>query len=237
MNDQDLELKLLSGSAIEIDGVGFLHPLKLQEISQIGELKYNQFLSAITYKHEPIVIENKQLSPFEVLLVYCYHDQLYKDVFFNALKNIFKEDIHLHEGGFFYLGRLSEKRIIDESKFDQMKAIIKKQNFIKDVELEQEYKPHSDKVAEYIEKMKKIKAKLQKQNAEEGLNLSDIISIISAYSPNINMFNVWDLTVYQLYTLYLRLMMKDNYESQFQLMLQGADIKSSDIKHWATKIK
>lgn len=237
MNDNDMELKVLKGDPIDI-GIGKVHPLKLSEITEIGGQKYNHILSLITYKSpEDVVIDGHKLEPLEIVTVYCFQDNNFKELLLYGLSKIFKESIHLHENGFFYLGEIEEQRILDNATFNQVVLIIKKQNFLKDAEEEKEYKPLNDKARELQEKLKEVKQKLKQQNNDEGLNISDIISIISAYMPSVSIFSVWDLTVYQMYVLYLRLLLRDNYESNLYLLPHMSDSKSLDLKHWATKIK
>jgi uncharacterized protein (UPF0305 family) len=235
INENDIELKILRGSPIDI-GIGKIHPLTLDEISQIGELKYNQSLSIITSNKKEFFVDSENLTHFQSIVVLCYHQQEFRELFLESVTAFFKEPVHFHEEGFFYLGDLVDERFIDEVKFNDIQLIIKKQNFLKDEVGKEEFKPHNDKAAELIEKMKQVKSKIKKENDDNGLSLSDIISIVCSYMPNVSIFSVWNLTVYQLYTLYLRLILKDNYESNFYLMPHVSDSKTLDLKHWATKL-
>jgi hypothetical protein len=238
MYENDLELKLLHGSPIELSNIGFIYPLTLREISDIGEIQYNKLIFSATFKRDDLIIKNHKLTPFETIWVYCYQDNLFREMFYSAIKTFMKEEIRLHENGFFYFGKIEENKIFDEEKYNEFSLIVKKQNFIKDHQEEkEEFNPHDERARELIEKLKYYRQKVKEKNQENGLNLSDIISIVAAHSGNLNIFTVWDLTVYQLYTLYLRLMMKENYESQFYLLPHVSDSKSLDLKHWATKIQ
>lgn len=231
------EMDLLKGKPIDL-GVCKVHPLTLNEIVEITEDKYNQSLSLMTFNKSRLDIQNDeldQLTDYQILFAYCYHQQDFREMFFESANLFFKEPIHMHELGFFYLGDLKEQRIIDEVTMKQIQEIIKKQNFLS-TEEEKAMKPANEKAAELIEKMKKIKEKLAKQNREDELRLSDIISIVACYSDGINLFNVWDLTVYQLYIAYLRLIMWDDYHSKYILLPHVIDSSSLDLKHWATKI-
>lgn len=235
MNENDIELKILRGSPIDVD-VGKIYPLILDEVSQIGEMKYNQYLSLITSNKKEFFEDSADLTHFQSVAVLCYQKQEFRDLFLESINTFFKEPVHFHEEGFFYLGDLVDGRYVDEEKFNEIQLVIKKQNFLKDEVENKEFKPHNDRAAELIEKMKQVKSKIKKENNDNGLNFSDIISIVSSYMPNVSIFSVWNLTVYQLYTLYLRLIMKDNYESNFYLMPHVSDSKTLDLKHWATKL-
>jgi len=229
----DLSLKLLAGQPIDI-GIGKIHPLTLREIMNIGEITYNQYLSILLFNKTLLQQEElKQLSDFEVFSVYCFYNESFRNLSFKALELFFKETPLITKEGVVFFDK---QRVFNESAFNQMRLVLKKQNYLKD-ESEKEFKPANDKARELQEKLKQIKSKIKEQNKNDGLNLSDIISIVSAYLPNVNIFNVWDLTVYQLYELYIRLIMKDKYESEFAIYLQGEDPKKLDLKHWASKIE
>lgn len=239
MYENDLELKLLRGKPIEIDGVGILHPLTLGEIEEIGEIQYNKQIFIATFKQDDIVIEGHTLTPFESVSVYLFQDESFREVFIDSMSKFFKEEVHYHrDSGFFYLGSLEEPRVVSEVKYNEIVDVIKRQNFIKSKQEEkEEFNPHDDKARELYEQLKKFRQKVKEQNQEKGLDLSDIIRIVSAYSGNINIFNVWNLTVYQLYALYISLMMKENYDAQYYLLPHVSDQKSLDLKHWARKLE
>lgn len=230
------EMALLKGKPIDL-GVCKVHPLTLNEIVDMTEEKYNQALSLITFNKSRLDINDEelnQLTDYQILFAYCYHNPEIRELFFESVEIFLKEPIHMHELGFFYLGELEEQRIIDENIFKQIQEVIKKQNFLSTEQTE--FKPANDKAAELIEKIKKVKEKLAKQNRDNELSLNDIVSIVACYSDGINLFNVWDLTIYQLYIAYMRLIMWDDYHTKYILLPHVTDSSSLDLKHWATKI-
>ena len=238
MADNDLELKLTRGSPIKIENVGILYPLTLGEISDIGEMKYNKYIFSTNLKKENFGLENEEITPFELTFIYCRQDESFKEMFLDALSYFFREKVYYHENGFFYLGTLEENKFIGINEFDEILRVVKKQNFINDKEKVEEFnQPTSEKARELIEKLKYFRQKVKEKNQEKGLDLSDIISIVAAHSGNINIFNVWDLTVFQLYTLYIRLMMKENFGLEYSKYIQGEDPKNLKLDHWASKLQ
>jgi hypothetical protein len=233
MNNDDLELKLLAGVPIETE-VGKLHPLKLSEIMEIGEKQYNAYLGSIIISPKQLDIKDKSVKSFHLALGGCIENALFRKNFMQGLSIFFKTDVKLHTSGYFLVG----DKILNQDNFDEIQTIIKKQNFISEVKDEfEKYKISDDEDTKRILEMrKKIKEKIKKENRDNGLNLHDVISIVASYVPNVNLFNVWDLTVYQLYTLYSRLMMKANYESNFAIYLQGEDPSKLGTPYWARKI-
>lgn len=234
MNSIDYGLKLIKGTPIDI-GIGMVHPLKLSEIHDIGETQYNQYLGFINVDAKTLQIEDETIKPFQIVQMLCTLDQAYRINLLSAMQLMFKEEIKLHQSGVFFIGNEAELRILNEEKFEIFRDVIRKQNFLSE-QKEEKFNPKDDKAKELIEKYKNIQKQLKERNKEKGLGLEDIISIVTSYVPNVDLFNVWDLTVYQLYTIYSRLMMKENYESNFAVYLQSGDPNSLDLKHWARRI-
>lgn len=231
-----IELKLLSGNPISIENVGLLYPITLGQIAKIGQSQYNSLLSMLLFNRDNIVIDGQTIKPFDLMIAYCFHDENYKKNLIQAFKLFFKAELNVSEEGFFYFDDIDSGKHITCEVMAQIRDMLMKQNFIKESEHENSQHHQSDTTKEWLEKMNKVKQQIQEKNQEEGLNLADIISIVSAYS-NVDLIDIWNLTVYQLYTLYLRVLLKDSYESQFSMMLQGADIDSSTVKHWASKLE
>lgn len=235
MNMNDMQLRLLRGLTIKIGDLCDIHPLTIDAISLIGESLYNKYLATIIFNQDNLEIDGEKLNKLETLSIYCFQSNELRTTFCEALKFLSKENVNFHSDGFFYFGSLAEKRILTFELYQEIIEVVKKQNFMKDKVEEEEYIPHDDIARELIDKLKKIKQQIKEQNSEEGLDIGDIVSIVACYSNDLNILNVWHLTVYQLYTVYMRLMMKDGYDSKFSMVLQGADIDSSELLHWARK--
>ena len=57
-----------------------------------------------------------------------------------------------------------------------------------------------------LKKLKKGQTEQNKKNQlDKKVELSNVISALSAYHNNLNMVNIWDLTVFQLYDQFKRL--------------------------------
>jgi hypothetical protein len=243
------KLKLLKGDPIDL-GICKVHPLLLEEVSNIGEEVYNQhlnilFIDKMSLKElvkdvtdEESLNEFNRITPYEALVIHALRDDSICSLICDSLSLFLKEKVGFHPiEGCFFIGEFDKGRIIDSHIFEDIKTIIRKQNYLEDKnEKETEFKPANDKAKELLEKRNKMKEKLRKQNNEDGLNLCDIISIVSTYSQDLNILSVWNLTVYQLYESYLRLIMWDSYHTNFMLIPHVSDSKSLELKHWASKI-
>lgn len=241
MDIDNNELQLLRGIPISLDNICKLYPLTLDEISVIGNKEFNKILGYILMEDRNIELnEGLMVTSFEYMLLLSLKKMDEGIEFLNYIEMITKEKLTPYldeESGFFYFGELSENRHLDATEFKKFKDIIKKQYFLDKEEDKKPFNPASERVRQLQEQFNKVKAQISKNNNESGLDLGDIISIVSAYTPNLNILNVWELTVYQLYHLYMRLITKDIYESEFQKYLQGEDPKKLKLEHWASKLK
>jgi hypothetical protein len=239
------ELQLLRGTPIDI-GCCKIHPLTTGEIESLGESNFNKYLSVLMISKSDTRKEDinpefwgefLKMDEFEYLLLLIYQNQEIQETILSSLSLFLKEQINFNSQYGLFIQR--EDGIIQISKeiFNQIKEVVAHQNFInKGSSKEEEFNPYDDKARELIEKRNRYKKLIQEQNAEEGLNLTDIISVVACHSPNINFFNVWNLTVYHLYTIYLRMAMKDEYETYIHLLPHSSENNSKNIKHWMSKL-
>nr|BDD47805.1 hypothetical protein 6 [Bacillaceae bacterium] len=239
-------LLLLKGEPIPIEDLCTVHPLRLEEISVIGEETYNQYLSLLMIDKSALqvnhitdpdeIAELNKITGLDILIMYGKNQDEMCSLTCKALSTFLKEDVSYSPLGYFFIGDFIEDRIITYPLFEQIKTILKKQNYLNDKQEEKEFKPANDKASELIEKMKKVKEKMKNQNNEDGLALSDIVSIVSTYSSDINILTVWNLTIFQLYETYLRLIMWDEYHTNHFHLPHMDENARKDFKHWANKI-
>lgn len=237
------EMALLRGKPISVDGLFQVYPATLEEISEITEEMYNYYSHMILLDKGKLMkslgisnsLELEKISGYELIRSYAHKDIDFRRLYLEAISFFIHEKVFFDEVSLeIYVVKDSVNFILTEKHVNQIKQIVKKQNFLSDKE-EKELNPANEKAAELIEKMKQVKAKLAKQKEDETLSLSDIIQIVACYSQDINILNVWDLTVYQLYVAYIRLIMWDDYHSK-NILLPHVDSKNLDMKHWATKL-
>lgn len=241
MDINDIELKLLCGQPVNIDG-GLLHSPKLKNVIRIGEALYSQHLSAILFdkKHIDGIEDDENYESydtFELLCAYCYHNENFFNIFLDAVEFIFKERPTLDTDEsevFFIFGDELNNWKIDKSNFSTIQKVIRISNYLKDEEKKEDYNPANERAKKFIEKLKKNKADTPKP--KETMNLHSIISGLSWKLNNINILNCSELTVYQLYNGFFTTEKIDNY--QFTLSgiyagnVDGKKINYKDI-HWA----
>lgn len=107
--------------------------------------------------------------------------------------------------------------IISEKNFQQITRIIQQICciFSKSDETAMDQKFKNDLARKLFEKMQKAQ-KEQEENsnnpANKNTSLENVISVVSSNHPSINLVNVWDLTIFQLYDSFQRLQMNHVYD-------------------------
>lgn len=220
------ELKLLSGEPIFIETVGYINQPTLKKIKDIGLSRYYKFILLITNLPESIKDYNEL---FEIICK--YHD--IRNEFINACSFFIVEKPNYYSDYESFAIGLDGYYISKDNYLDFVN-VIKKINGLKITENENETYA-DDKAKQIAERMKQGREKREKISKDEGITLDNIISSVASKHPSYNLFNIWDLTVYQLYDQYKRLNMIDQYHVHTSAMVQGAEIK--DLKHWSSSNK
>lgn len=243
-NNLNLELKLLRGCPIEIQNVGKIHPVTIDDILDITLEKYNQHLNVLCIEPEDIkkfLNITDEVQTYEFLYINCLQSKEYRDIVFEALTFFFREEVRFSELYGFYLGEIEEKRVINNENFEEVKYVIKKLNCIASKEDEEEkYNPANERARKILEKLKKDKATRerikQKENEENMLSLFDLISILAAYGNNLNIFNIWDLTFFQFNNQFNRMKILKDYEVNIQILMNTTEPDKVKYQHWLSKI-
>lgn len=248
------DLRYLAGLQIPFQNVGEIYPLTLKEIAEIGEMNYHKYLNVLTFNIEDIKASDEEegkvadFTPFEILLanIFFADEELrFEETVADALMLFFREKPTFDKRGFFYFGKLSEGRTIDQDNFDELRKVIMEQNcLLTEKEKEDIYNPANErarKIAEKLNKARKKIAELKKKQSEEGnspsLTLFDLISILASNGNNLNISNIWELTMYQFNNQFNRMKMLDEYEINVQALLHGADSSKIELKHYMRKIE
>jgi hypothetical protein len=245
MDDElNLNLKLLRGHPIDINNVGKIHPVKMNNIVDITIGKYNQHLSVLCIETEDIkklLNITDDLKTFEFIYLNCVKSIEYKDIVIDALKFFFKEEINFQKSYGFYLGDIEENRVISLDNYEEIKYVIKRMNcLVSESEGKEKYNPVNERARKILEKLKKDKAIRerikQKESDGESLDLFDLVSILSAYGNGINIFNIWDLTFFQFNNQFNRMKILKDYEVNIQILMNTTEPDKVKMQHWLSKI-
>jgi hypothetical protein len=237
LNENDIHLKLFAGLPIEVDGIGDLRIPTLKEVVQLGENEYYNYVFHLLFTKKSLSVTNDELdnySDFEALTLLLLYNTSFKEVFFNGLKYFFNKEPKLEQQyGLVYFDELTEDSVLTDEKLLYIQNCLKIAHFIK--EEEEEYEAGNEQARQFIEKLKKKKAKIKVKPKQ---NLHSIMSAVAWKTVGID--KILNLTIYQLYDGYRRLENIDNY--QFTLMgiytgnIDAKKIKLPDI-NWANIIK
>ena len=231
--DNDINLRLLAGMPIDINNLGILTPLKLKDITNIGESNYNELLSVLLIDKSNIEgLNDQEISNLELLMVYSYQNLEFREKVLKSLKLFFNKEFLMSNEGLFYC----EDIIIDKEPFDEFQYALKCANHI-EIKKEPEYVPGNERARKFMEKLK-----LNKQNIKkpETMNLHSIISGVAWKSNNMNIIDIFKLTIYQLYDAFYRLENIDNYNYTLSGIYAGTvDSKNINISNitWSRILK
>ncbi len=234
MQELDLNVKFLLGKTVNI-GKLQLTPLTLNEIDEVGFDNYNKYLSILCIDSDSIkemlnLEDNSNIEPFEYLYWNCKQNDDTKELILNTLNLFLKEQVYFYNQGFFAIGDISEGRLLTYENYNYFIDILRQQNC---VEKPKTIKPENDKQKDFFQQLKKMKEKYSRH--EQKQDISDIISSVCSKHPSINLFNVGNLTIYQLIDQFKRLNMIDEYFLNVESLLHGADSKDIKLVHWSLK--
>ena len=117
--------------------------------------------------------------------------------------------------------------VISKENYQDVVDVICQRNNIKTKDVIDPSKVKSKKALSILEKIKKGREKMAKANkADKNMELGNIISAVANRSPSLNITNIWDLTVFQLWDSFARLTNNNIY-----------DINAASVSAWGDKDK
>lgn len=259
--DKIERLKILQGEPVDFGPLKIYQP-KLKEINEIGYLEYARITNLLTISESELLlfyhkekIENGETNPF----LYLFVQSLKSPIFFLELRMGFftylKEEVFLDvkNKGFKFLvetektlpsGKIIKAKefyYLNQNNFPDFQNIIRIINMSEEEEEDEIITDNLEMKKKFEEARKKLKlakakAKAEKGNQKNGISLSEVVSSLCAYGIGYTLFNVWELTIYQLYDQFKRCQMKEEYETGTQMLLAGVDSKKVDLQYWMKKI-
>jgi len=211
--NKDNELRLLAGMPIQLGDNVLIHSPKVRDVAEIGESTYNRYLSALLFNKRNIEGEiPAHLHDFDVLIEVIQHNEMFRMMFFSALKFVCQAEPQIctdQEGqsvAFYFATK--DDWTLNKKSFHHFQECIRISNHMKKSD-EDEYVAYNEQAAElmkFLEEERKNKPK-----PKETVNLHSIISGLAWKAQGLNILNLFDLTMYQLYDGFKRLERIDNY--------------------------
>lgn len=216
---QELDyLTLLSNEPIYLKGIGHVYNPKLKDIIKLGYSNYNLYINMLCFTKEKF-IESYKLNdiPEEVKLFDLFFniDEL-RSVFYNIFSFFICEKVEINMQYGFLIKNKQDKLIgaITRDNYDDLRLTILQTQYIKTDEI----KPVT-KISKHAQELMRMrdegrKKKSQASNNDSNLSLANVVSTISTYGSGINLTNIWDYTVFQLYDQFFRL----GYKRQMEIV-------------------
>lgn len=208
---------LLSPDPVYIPKLGGIVSPKLKDISSIGINTYQYYLSVLSLdlkmyfsmigQSEQFNLlsdaEKSQLNIFDLLTLNIHSINLLQTI----LNFFIKEDVsYSPEHKMFFVKKDDEIiGFISKEIYPQVCDLIYQRNYLKSNK-EDLSKVKSKKALEIMKKLQKGRSEKTKQTkADKNMELGNIISSVANKSQSLNILNIWDLTVYQLWDCFSRL--------------------------------
>lgn len=227
--DEDLKLKILANEPVFIDSI-FVYPVSIGKIAKFGYKEYNQALKILCISNQEIKsIVNEDIPPFEFLRMNMLFDPNITKILCQILSLICKNKVTFSDEK---LGFIVGRGILDKNNFDRIVNIIRIENCINNESADEN--PSNEKARMILEKRRKARNKLIKNNQANTLHIPEIVNIVSV-GMNLPISEVMQYSIYQLICEFNRLISKENYETSISALIHGANKNDLDLKHWTEK--
>lgn len=208
---------LLSPNPIYLQQVGGILSPKLKDIAAIGMNTYQHYLTLLstdlkTYfamihqKELAELLTDEENSPINMFDFFTMNNESIQ--FLQTIFNFFiKEDVaYSPKDKVFYVTR--DQQIIGSitrETYQKVCDVICQRNCIQ-LQKEDLSKVKSKKALDIIKKLQKGRAEKSKHTkSDQNMELGNIISAVANKSQSLNILNIWDLTVYQVWDCFSRL--------------------------------
>ncbi len=242
--------ELLSPEPVYLPDVGGIVSPKLKDISSIGIRTYQYYLTILLMDAKSFFTTIDREEQFEALSA---EEQAGKNIFdlliaseqsavlLQTVLNFFIEQNVLYSaqhGAFLIQKDDTVIGMISEENYPLVCDLIFQRNYIKSHPEEDLSKVKSQKALQIMKKLRKGREeKAQQAKSDRNMELGNVISAVANKSQSLNMINIWDLTVYQLWDCFFRLSNNSIYEIQsMSIAAWGNKDKSFDATAWFKRL-
>lgn len=228
---------LLSPDPVYVQKTGGIISPKLKDISSIGIDTYHYYLSVLQMdlkiyftmifqaeQYEALSDEEKaQLNIFDLLTI----NEQSAAILQNILNFFIKENILYSSENKCFLVQESNETvgIITKENYPKLCDLICQRNCIKTSQEENLSNVKSKKALEIMKKLQNGRNEKAKQDkSDKNMELGNIISAVANKSQSLNILNIWELTIFQLWDCFSRLSNNSIY-----------DIQSMSVAAWGNK--
>ena len=230
------DMRMFMGKGIQFnDTISFYSP-PVAEIAEIGEAKYTMYINVLLlnqglipyfYKIEQQILEELlQMDRYQLFITFDRFIDLMKE----ALTFFCKTPVEYHVNRKFFYAN-DDYMVMNSHNYRTIGYIIKAITGLKDKH--DDVKFRNQKARELYEKAKKTR---ERQSQQETLRLRDILSILCHADGNgIHIFNIGQLTIYQVYEHFERLHLRESHSRVLQVWANGLLGKEEKLPEWMVK--
>lgn len=229
--------ELLSAEPVQVPGAAGIISPRLRDISSIGYQTYQYYLTIIAMDLKNYFTitgsamqysllseeEKSQINIFGLLTINEESSALLQ----NILNFFIKENVlYSSESRCFTVSENgSAVGKITKDNYSRICDLICQRNCVKPNQEEDLSKAKNKKALEIMKKIQKGRSDKEKQEKNNrNMELGNIISAVANKSQSLNILNIWELTIYQLWDCFLRLSNNTIY-----------DIQSMSVAAWGNK--
>ena len=220
-------LDLLSPEPIRMENVGGILSPKLRDIASIGYGTYHFYLelllmdlekyfSMIGHAEDYGRLSDEEKSELDMFDFWTANEQS-ADLLKKVLNFFIKEEV-VYSGQdrcFLIQNGNGNIGVITRDSYPQVRDIICQRVCIRPGQEEDLSKVKNKKALEIAKKLQKGRSQKKKQEkADKNMELGNIISAVANRSPSLNILNIWNLTVYQLWDCFSRISNNNIYDIQ-----------------------
>ena len=225
----DLRLALMAGVDIPVPECHLiLHQPKIKEISFIGESVFFTAVQCLCLNKTSFIEDESLLnatSNFQIFMTVMSSDEAVekKQDVLQLLTLLFPQyKIILTPRSILFNGNDSQS-MIDESNFDIFQEIVRKIFCTSSSPMDQTtFNPADKKAEEIAAKLMEARQRVAEQNGAAGSSVfSQYLSILTVGLSSMSMFDLLNLTMYQLYDLIERYMLFTNWDMDIRSRLAG----------------
>lgn len=235
---------LLTPDPVYVSGIGKIKPIKLKELSEVSYQTYQMYISLLFFDIKQYFDSQDQSSAFVEQRDFYYslseEDKTKYTVFdffiTNPSYNLFIQkclaffisgDVSFHQKSLSYLVQENETivgTISRDNWSDVCDLILQRQYRSKSNELEDASKAKNKRALKILNKLKKGAQTAKGNDENRDYEIPNLISALASKSYNLNISNIWEITVFQLYDQFQRQQLNSVY-----------DIQSTSASVWGTK--
>ena len=202
--------------------------MELEDITEIFEKK------GIPLSSESL----ENMSVFEYFMQSAAHDKSFFLELQKGLSTFIKEEILISTSqNQIIVGNPLERRVIGEEEFNELANVLRIFNRMRVKEPPPENEtPMQKRFRLKREQRERIKERQSKKGDENGPEFADLISSLCTMGLGITIFNIKNLTIYQIKDQLERAQVREKYYTELDMLMAGADSKKIKPIHYVRNL-